>query len=355
MPQNSHNQQLGNFMIQLRLLNVQQPTKVNVNDQIAFEDYVMKNGTSVYTSSRPAILPYKSRWTRLLELFIRMPLIITDFASESQKLVVPLLEDFYDSYSRPITHAHMIISHGSFDPKHILQVYSAKLRIDAHFYGLRYLMYHLALPSALIFVSAMALFILVVLFSVWLYLTYTYLPIMSPEKEQQRQEETQKMSAALHGSRFEDKDEIEQDQLPTPPPSDFPAFQDDEDSSTEDEEESGNEETKGSNAYLYFDASSAESSAEEDLHDQSLSSSSLEPRSTEDLGREDSLLYDDDQEDEGENERKEIVEDRDRIEVEQEHITEREQQSSSHIEVDSSGQEGEILEEEKDSSGQEGD
>lgn len=89
---------------------------------------------TTWTSTRHTMVRYKSRLHRILATLFWAPLLVTDFRDESQKLYVFMFEDFVDNSAAPITAAKV-----SLDKP--LQLYSAHLRFDAHFTGLRYFMY----------------------------------------------------------------------------------------------------------------------------------------------------------------------------------------------------------------------
>lgn len=93
-------------------------------------------GTSgkVRASQRLTMLRYKSWLSRLLETVFWAPLLVLQYTDESQSLYVFMFEDFIDDATHPVTHASVKLSKP-------LQVYRAQLRFDAHFTGLRHLMY----------------------------------------------------------------------------------------------------------------------------------------------------------------------------------------------------------------------
>ncbi|KAF1780259.1 Seipin family [Phytophthora cactorum] len=89
------------------------------------------------TSARPVTLhdmPAPVRWLRLS--FWLMPYAL-GFSEPAQTLRVTAINGYQESTEYPLTH---------------LQVYSAKLTVIAQLTGLRYLMYHWAVPTAILFI-----------------------------------------------------------------------------------------------------------------------------------------------------------------------------------------------------------
>ncbi|KAI7833297.1 putative adipose-regulatory protein-domain-containing protein [Kickxella alabastrina] len=127
VPVSPENQQLGNFMVALKLCN--------------------RWGQLVHMSSRPAILPYKSWMLRTLETTLQSPMLALGLWQEADDLRVEMLDVMYDKRFAPITSATVSLSKP-------LQVYKANIVIRAQFTGLRYWMYYWRLPTALAFISA---------------------------------------------------------------------------------------------------------------------------------------------------------------------------------------------------------
>ncbi|KAF9152724.1 hypothetical protein BG015_004818 [Linnemannia schmuckeri] len=120
MPTSSSNVALGNFMVMVQLLGA--------------------DGNVLVTSSRPAIITYESLLLRLLRTIWRAIPLVLRWTRESQTIRLPLIENFVESSSNPVTKALIEIS----NPK--LQIYRSTLHIDAHFQGLR-------VSTALIFMA----------------------------------------------------------------------------------------------------------------------------------------------------------------------------------------------------------
>uniref|UniRef100_A0A1D1XGV5 Seipin n=1 Tax=Anthurium amnicola TaxID=1678845 RepID=A0A1D1XGV5_9ARAE len=125
VPSSDRNIALGNFMVGLEL--------------------IAKNET-VQFSSRPCILTYQSGLFRVIYTFWRLIPLVLGFTKEDQKLRIIMFENMIESVEKPITKALITISSSNLD------VYSAQIRLDAHFRGLRYFMYYHQIPTAIIFI-----------------------------------------------------------------------------------------------------------------------------------------------------------------------------------------------------------
>ncbi|KAG2765312.1 hypothetical protein JG687_00000829 [Phytophthora cactorum] len=98
------------------------------------------------TSARPVTLhdmPAPVRWLRL-SLWL-MPYAL-GFSEPAQTLRVTAINGYQESTEYPLTHVDIELN----TPK--LQVYSGKLTVIAQLTGLRYLMYHWAVPTAILFI-----------------------------------------------------------------------------------------------------------------------------------------------------------------------------------------------------------
>jgi len=125
VPSSDRNVALGNFMVALELK--------------------AKNETVQY-SSRPCILTYQSVLFRVIYTFWRMIPLVLGFTKEDQNLKVVMFENMIESAEKPITEALITISNSH------LEVYSAQIRLDAHFRGLRYFMYYHPIPTGITFI-----------------------------------------------------------------------------------------------------------------------------------------------------------------------------------------------------------
>jgi seipin len=103
---------------------------------------------TVAHSRRPAILTYRSWPTEHLHRFLRLPLYLTGFGTESETLSVSMLEGVYFHDAAP---ASLRLEVRSKSP---LEVYGVQVEIIARLEGLRWVMYTYRLASACVFVAA---------------------------------------------------------------------------------------------------------------------------------------------------------------------------------------------------------
>ncbi|KAG0261803.1 hypothetical protein BG011_000634 [Mortierella polycephala] len=130
VPTSKRNMELGNFMVIIKLF--------------GSHDGVFKLITS---SSRPTMLTYESTPLRLMRTVWRAVPLVLRWSTEAQTIKVPLIENFVEDASNPVTRAYILISNPD------LQIYSSTIHIDARFHGLRYFMYYYKFSTAIIFMS----------------------------------------------------------------------------------------------------------------------------------------------------------------------------------------------------------
>ncbi|KAJ1870288.1 hypothetical protein LPJ57_005377 [Coemansia sp. RSA 486] len=140
VPTSDENRKLGNFMVSLELCS--------------------GNGVSVHRSSRPGILPYRSKIMWSIRTLVQMPLLLLDWWHEDESLHIDLIDVLYDRHFSPINHARISLSKP-------LQVYDAFIVIRAHFTGLRYWMYYWRMPTAIVFVAVAVVWQLVFTAVAW--------------------------------------------------------------------------------------------------------------------------------------------------------------------------------------------
>ncbi|KAF9947117.1 Berardinelli-Seip congenital lipodystrophy 2 (seipin) [Mortierella alpina] len=127
VPASERNVAIGNFMVVVTLLRA--------------------DGRIVRSSSRPAILTYQSIPLKLMRTAWKAVPLVLEWSKEDQVIKVPLIENFVEDSSNPVTSALVSIS----TPE--LQVYRSTIHIDAHFQGLRYFMYYWKVTTALVFMG----------------------------------------------------------------------------------------------------------------------------------------------------------------------------------------------------------
>lgn len=145
MPESPVNQQLGMFMV-----------KIN---------FTSRSGDIVHSSGRSAMLRYKSQLHQTISTVFFTPLLLLGSAEEKQLLSVELCDFYEEDASRPATSVTVEIQTRQ------IEIYSAQLRIYAHFTGLRYLMFHWPVLSAVIGIGTNLFFLSIVALLSW----YRYL------------------------------------------------------------------------------------------------------------------------------------------------------------------------------------
>ncbi|XP_026879626.2 seipin isoform X2 [Electrophorus electricus] len=176
MPESPVNEQLGMFMVRMSCYT--------------------KNGITVSTVTRSAMLHYRSSLLQTLNTLVFSPLLLTGLSEQKQLIDVELFSDYKSDSYQPTIGAVIEIQSRQ------VQIYSAQLRIHAYFTGIRYLLYNFPLTSAVIGVASNFTFLsVIVLFS---YLQFIWGGLWPPEQVrvqvmmgdatrlQQRREETRR-------------------------------------------------------------------------------------------------------------------------------------------------------------------
>lgn len=135
MPESEVNRNQGMFMLHMSL---------------------MQSGKVVHISSRPAALRYKSRLVRILSGLFYAPLYATNYKEEVQTINVQMIDNYIEGAS--FSYANLDLVRIDILVRNV-QIYSAKLHIIANLVGLKYLMYHWQLTSAIIGITTVAFFI----------------------------------------------------------------------------------------------------------------------------------------------------------------------------------------------------
>ncbi|KAH6592714.1 hypothetical protein BASA50_007894 [Batrachochytrium salamandrivorans] len=127
IPDSDANFKLGNFMVSIELLS--------------------KNNDSLAQSIRPAMVRYKSSLFKTVTLLWKVFFIPFGGFTEAQQLSVCLVENYVEKKAAYVDSVVLFFS----DPR--LQTYQTNLRIETHFQGLSYFMYHWWLTTSLFFIS----------------------------------------------------------------------------------------------------------------------------------------------------------------------------------------------------------
>lgn len=141
MPESDSNKQLGMFMIQLKLIG--------------------RNGQSISHSRRSAMLRYKSGALHFLSTIFFSPFLLTGPMEEKQTLKVEMFSEYLENPHNPVTNICIEIE------SRWLELYSAQLRIQAQFTGLRYLMFYWPILSATLGIAIHVVIISAIVGYVW--------------------------------------------------------------------------------------------------------------------------------------------------------------------------------------------
>ncbi|XP_013178696.1 PREDICTED: seipin isoform X2 [Papilio xuthus] len=144
MPETQINKDLGMFMVcaQLRA----------------------KGGVFVSSSCRAAMIRYRSKLHHLIRTTVFSPMLLSGLEEEKQQIHVELFSDFIDDPEFSVTDAYIEVQ------SRFVQVYGCELHVQAHFSGLRYIMYYWPRISALIGISTNLFFVSLIFILSWYHL-----------------------------------------------------------------------------------------------------------------------------------------------------------------------------------------
>jgi len=127
MPHSSVNERLGMFMVKVTFLS--------------------DTGKVLASSERSGMLHYQSALLQSLgTLFYSLPMVL-GFTEEKQTVEINLFEDYMEDSYHPAVGAKVVVLAKQ------IEIYSAALRIEAHFVGLRYIMKNWPVTSALVAIT----------------------------------------------------------------------------------------------------------------------------------------------------------------------------------------------------------
>ncbi|RVE67355.1 hypothetical protein OJAV_G00102200 [Oryzias javanicus] len=145
MPDSPVNQQLGMFMIKTTCFSQD-------GGQVAASARSAKQMLKA-SSSRFGMLRYQSDLLKTLGTLLFLPAFLTGAAEQKQMVEVELFSEYTDDpYAPSVTAVIEILSDK-------VQIYSSHLYIHAHFTGIRYLLFHFPVLSALVGVSTNFIFL----------------------------------------------------------------------------------------------------------------------------------------------------------------------------------------------------
>jgi len=153
------------YKIHLNLEMPESPANVDLGMFMVCTRMVDKNGILVSNSCRSTMLHYRSQFLKLLLVCANSPFLVFGSREEKQILTVELYSDFEEHQSHPVTDIYVEIQ------SRFIELYSASIHIQAHLSGLRYLMFHWPLLSAILGVLS-NLFVIAFIFSLSWYHLY---------------------------------------------------------------------------------------------------------------------------------------------------------------------------------------
>ncbi|XP_034936677.1 seipin [Chelonus insularis] len=146
MPESPANKELGMFMVCGKLFR--------------------RNNNFMDESCRPTMLHYRSKLLHFLSTFTSFPILFFGTQEEKQTIVVELFSNFIDDQDYPVTGLHVEIQSRQ------IEFYSASVSIQAHLSGLRYLMFHWPIFSAVIGIGSNLFFIALICILSYLHFTH---------------------------------------------------------------------------------------------------------------------------------------------------------------------------------------
>ncbi|XP_046627994.1 seipin isoform X3 [Neodiprion virginianus] len=133
MPESPTNRELGMFMVCAQLRD--------------------RDGVLVENACRSAMLHYRSSLLHILTTLTFSPMMILGSAEEKQNIVLEMFANFEEDQSHPVTDVYVQIQ------SRFVELYSATVMINAHLSGLRYIMFHWPILSAILGISTNLFFI----------------------------------------------------------------------------------------------------------------------------------------------------------------------------------------------------
>ncbi|XP_046490832.1 seipin isoform X3 [Neodiprion pinetum] len=133
MPESPTNRELGMFMVCAQLRD--------------------RDGVLVGNACRSAMLHYRSSLLHILTTLTFSPMMILGSAEEKQNIVLEMFANFEEDQSHPVTDVYVEIQ------SRFVEFYSATVMINAHLSGLRYIMFHWPILSAILGISTNLFFI----------------------------------------------------------------------------------------------------------------------------------------------------------------------------------------------------
>ncbi|XP_044253786.1 seipin [Tribolium madens] len=149
------------YKIHLDLEMPESPTNRDLGMFMVCADFVGSDGKTLINSCRSTMLHYRGFLLDTLYKIVFSPFFVFGSAEEKQNIHVELFSDFEEVESEPVTDIFIEIQ-----TRHI-EIYSARFLINAHFTGLRFLMYNWPVFSAAIGITSNLVFIAIVCMISW--------------------------------------------------------------------------------------------------------------------------------------------------------------------------------------------
>ncbi|KAI4893695.1 hypothetical protein NFI96_000596 [Prochilodus magdalenae] len=153
MPESPANEQLGMFLVKMSCYSYE--------------------GQIVDIAARSTMLHYRSSLLQSLGTLMFSPLLLMGGAEQKQYILVELFSSYIDNSYKPTVGAVIEIHSQQ------VQIYKAQVYIHAHFTGIRYILYHFPLASAVVGVMSNFVFLSMLIL-------ISYLQVGKPNKERQR-------------------------------------------------------------------------------------------------------------------------------------------------------------------------
>ncbi|KAJ8255086.1 hypothetical protein GJAV_G00200770 [Gymnothorax javanicus] len=164
MPESPANQELGMFMVRMSCYTKEGQIINTISRSVS---------QLISPGSRAAMLPYRSNLLQTLGTVLFSPVLLAGVSQQKQLVEVELYSAYRENAYQPTMGAVIEIQ------SQRIQIYSAELRIHAHFTGIRYFLFNFPLLSAVVgIVSNFAFLSVLVLFS---YLQFVWGGIWPPE------------------------------------------------------------------------------------------------------------------------------------------------------------------------------
>ncbi|KAK2786872.1 hypothetical protein FQN52_007616 [Onygenales sp. PD_12] len=203
LPRTPSNLAAGNFMLDLSLYSQQ-----SNSPQPATTDPILSSKDLIVRSRRPAILPYASSLVDTGRRISRMPFYVFGWKREAERLKVVMMERVEFAKGRGKGGSIPAQLRLEIQSPERMQVYSAVVRFDARFSGLRWIMYNWRTLSFVIFTSTFWFVSMICTSSVWIALANQEEPIIPTIARKPKLEEEEEGDGSDISIKEESEDEV---------------------------------------------------------------------------------------------------------------------------------------------------